>query len=185
MSYAKERAQRIENIEAGLSITDLVRKWSRDIGEVQVRVDTLSAVEELVDNVRNSNLRASLARARGLITWEDKWFMVKYALLVKALEMRASGVEGIHVNHYVSEKAVSDENRERLMFAFGVLLNSYSTKTAVNNLVRIVPKEKLMDLIGVSDPDLRILPGKRNRHRDNYNFGGLRHSEFPFNRTTH
>lgn len=183
MSLSKERALKIEDIEATLNFPDLIGKWTRDSAEVEGRLEVVNELDELVDYIRASNLRAILARLRGLPEWEDKWFMLKYALLVKALELRANGVAGIFVRQYVSEEAVSDDNRERLKFGFDLMPNHYRTRVAINNLTRIISPEKLKEFIGVSDT-FEILERRKPKKGTHY-FGGIRDSILPFNRTSH
>lgn len=183
MSLSKERALKIEDIEATLNFPDLIGKWTHDSAEVEGRLKVVNELDELVDYIRASNLRAILARLRGLPEWEGRWFMLKYALLVKALELRANGVAGIYVNQYVSEEAVSDDNRERLKFVFDVLPHSYGTRVAISNLTRIIPSEGLIGLIGESDSHVKLK--RQLSKKGTHYFRGIRDSIRPFNRTPH
>lgn len=183
MSLSKEGALKIEDIEATLNFPELIRKWTRDSAEVEGRLKVVNELDELVDLLRASNLRAILARLRGLPEWEDKWFTLKYALLIRALEIRANGVEGIYVRQYVSKEAVSDDNRERLKFIFDVLPHPYGTRVAISSLTRIILSEELTELIGESDTHIK--PQRRKSKKGTHYFSGIRNSILPFNRTSH
>lgn len=153
-------AERIEFQERELSDTQLLNKWPQEFDALNTRLQLVSAVSELVDVLRSANLRRGESWRRVHLNeiqfkvWEEKWHQLKYQTLFKALEWRKAGNPNILVGYFLSRRRqdVQHGMDEKITFKFILGGKSYRTETSINNLIRTLPADQLIQLIGAFDP---------------------------------
>lgn len=74
--------------------------------------------------------------------------------MFKALEWRKAGNPNILVGYFLSRRRqdVQHGMDEKITFKFILGGKSYRTETSINNLIRTLPADQLIQLIGAFDP---------------------------------
>ncbi len=142
---------RLEDNEARMTFNDLNKIWKHELAQAQEQVEAGLSLDQMVDVIRKANLRTELARLQGLEKWRDAWFLVKYAIMIRAIEHRSSGGGGIMVSVDFVGNSKNHLHREKVDVGFLVQPIPYFTRTSISNLERLMHRNQLLVLIGKPD----------------------------------
>lgn len=165
----KEKPRKIREVggEANLGIPDLIDVWEEEIIKAEQILSSSPELNDLVDVIRTSGLRAKIGRERDkeflgpeLQHWTHSWSILKSQALIEAIYRRSKGNKKILVAYSIDDKQL-ENYQERLTFVFLIGPNPYRTSTALLNLTRIVSGEDLMALLGEFDQLPKLPESKR------------------------
>ncbi len=164
----KERHRKIrkESEESSLDIPELIGIWEEEIIKVEQKLNSSPELDDLVDVIRTSGLRAKIGRERDreflgpeFQHWTHDWSTLKSQALIEAIYQRSKGNKKILIAYSIDDKQ-PENYQERLTFVLLTEPKPYRTSTALSNLTRIVSREDLMASLGKSD-ELPELPKPR------------------------
>ncbi len=152
----KPQGIRQEHKEAYLSNIKLLNVWETEVAKTEQKLNS-PELNDLVDVVRSSGLRATLGRERDkkflrgdFRHWTRRWSYLKSRALVEAIWRRGKRDTRILIAYSIDDEQLKNY-RERLTFVFLIEPKPYRTSTALSNLTRIISKEYLMASLGQSD----------------------------------
>jgi len=144
---------RVESRERRLGNDDLEHLWDRNLAEAQQQVESSMNINEMVQLLSDANFSIELAKIRQLKPWDKSWALIKYQIMVDAIEHRARGVEDIEVGVF-PPPSETDSHMKEIVVGFLVKPKTYYTRTSLQSLSKILPRNQILVLVGY--PDERI-----------------------------